>query len=578
MSHIDNYLTWLNNSQIDEETKEELRQIQNNTGEIEERFYKDLEFGTGGFRGIIGAGTNRMNKYTVRRATQGLADYIASKGSEGKNRGVVIAYDSRRMSREFSEEAALVLGANAIKAYLFNDLRATPQLSFAIRYLNCIAGIVITASHNPAEYNGYKVYWEDGGQITTNLAQAITESIDKVNAYLDILLVNREDAINKGLLVYLDEAVDDKYIEEVKKQSLRGDVVKKVADEFKVVYTPLHGTGNVPVRRVLREIGFNNVFVVPEQELPDPEFSTVVYPNPEDKKAFELAIDLAKKIDAHLILGTDPDCDRVGAVVKDKTGEYIILTGNQTGALLVEYVLSSLKENKRLPENGVIVKTIVTSELGTRIAENYGINMVNVLTGFKYIGEKIKEFEETGDRQFILGYEESYGYLAGTYARDKDAVVASMLICEMAAYYYSKGMTLYEALLELYDRYGYFAEDLKSITVQGKEGLEKIYVIMEQFRNRPPMSIADNKVVCFEDYKSQQRVYMNHSKDVEKIELPKANVVKFILENDGWMCLRPSGTEPKLKIYGGIKGNSWQEVRGILIESINYMENLIKDL
>ena len=577
MTHYRSYLTWLNNSYIDEGTKEDLRQIQDNEKEIEERFYKDLEFGTAGLRGIIGAGTNRMNKYTVRRATEGLADYIKSKGQEAKDRGVVIAYDSRRMSREFSEEAALVLGANGIKVYLFKDLRATPQLSFAIRYLNCIAGIVVTASHNPPEYNGYKVYWEDGAQIAADKAKAIIESIDKVNDLGSISVLEREDALNKGLLVYLDEDVDDKYIEEVKKQSLRGDIVKKAANDFKVVFTPLHGTGNVPVRRVLREIGFKNVFVVPEQELPDSEFSTVDYPNPEDKKAFELAIDLAKEKEAHLIIGTDPDCDRVGAVVKDRNGEYVLLTGNQTGALLVEYILNALQENKRLPGNGVIIKTIVTSEVGTSIAKDYGVEMLNVLTGFKYIGEKIKEFEETGDQRFLFGYEESYGYLAGTHARDKDAVVASMLICEMAAYYYSKGMTLYEALMELYHKYGYFIEGVRSITLKGKEGLEKIGNIMEYFRKNPPESIADSKILCLEDYEAQHRVYIDNSKSAEKIKLPKSNVIKFILENDGWICLRPSGTEPKLKIYGEFKGNSLKEGRDILTKSINWVETIINN-
>lgn len=573
-----NYLAWLENSYIDEDTKEELRQIKNNKKEIIERFYKNLEFGTGGLRGLLGAGTNRMNTYTVRRATQGLADYINSKGQEAKDRGVVIAYDSRRMSREFSEEAALVLGANGIKAYLFRNLHATPQLSFAIRYLHCIAGIVITASHNPAEYNGYKVYWEDGGQITTNLAQAITESIEKIIDYLSISVLTQEEAINQGLLVYLDEHVDDKYMEEVKHQSLRGDIVTKVTDEFKVVFTPLHGTGNIPVRRVLREIGFNHVFVVPEQELPDSEFPTVEYPNPEDKKAFTLAIDFAKAKGAHLIIGTDPDCDRVGVVVKDTHGEYILLTGNQTGTLLVEYILTALKETKSLPENGVIVKTIVTGEMGTSIAQDYGVDMINVLTGFKYIGEKIKEFEETGEKAFVFGFEESYGYLAGTYARDKDAVVASMLICEMAAYYYSKGMTLYEALMELYDKYGYFVEDIKSITVEGKEGLEKMNVIMEHFRNEPPERIADNRVVCLEDYQSQQRIYMDKSKARGIIRLPQANVIKFILENSGWVCLRPSGTEPKLKIYGGFKGTSLETGRDILNQFINWIENIIQNI
>ena len=406
-----------------------------------------------------------------------MADYIKSKSEDAKARGVVIAYDSRRMSREFAEEAASVLAGNGIKAYLFKDLRATPILSFAVRFLNCISGIVITASHNPAEYNGYKVYWEDGAQIAEEQAEAIIDSVARVTDFASIRTLDKDKAIDKGLLLYLDEKIDDVYIEEVKKQSLRGDAVRRVSDDFKVVFTPLHGTGNIPVRRVLEEIGFKNIFVVREQELPDPDFSTVVYPNPEDKEAFEPAIELAAKEDADLIIGTDPDCDRVGAVVKDNNGEYVVLTGNQTGALLVNYILGALKENENLPENGVIIKTIVTSEMGAHIAKEYGVETINTLTGFKYIGERIKWFEETGEKVFLFGYEESCGYLAGTYARDKDAVVASMLICEMAAYYYSKGMNLYDALIALYDRYGYFIEDVRSIFLGRQRRLEELPVL-----------------------------------------------------------------------------------------------------
>lgn len=557
------YLAWINSEEIDKATKNELMMLEGNEKEIEDRFFTELQFGTAGMRGIIGAGTNRMNIYTVRKATQGLADYINSQGQGA--RGVVIAYDSRRMSREFSEEAALVLAANGIKAYLFRSLRATPELSFAIRYLECIAGIVVTASHNPPEYNGYKVYWEDGAQIATEKAQAIIHSIDQVPGYGQVKPLSLTEALEKGLLVYLAEDVDDAYIKAVQEQSLRKELVAGLADDFKVVYTPLHGTGNIPVRRVLAEIGFKNVFVVPEQELPDSEFPTVDYPNPEDKKAFKLAIELAKAQDAQLILGTDPDCDRVGAVVKDKKGEYVVLTGNQTGALLVDYILKGLAEKGRLPENGVIIKTIVTSEMGAKIAQSYGVETLNTLTGFKYIGEKIKGFETKKDKVFLFGFEESYGYLAGTHARDKDAVVASLLICEMAAYYFAQGKNLYEALLDLYAEYGYFLEGLKSLTLTGKEGLEKIGTIMEHFRANPPEAIGELKVTTVEDYKLG-------------LTLPKADVLKFILEGEGWVALRPSGTEPKLKIYAGVKGRSLEESRKLLSATLDAMEKMINEI
>lgn len=580
-----NYNKWLNEPFFDEQTKKELELIKDNEKEIEDRFYKELEFGTAGLRGVIGAGTNRMNIYTVRKASQGLADYIKNNGelrteNEGLKEGFkcVIAYDSRRMSVEFAKTAALVLAANGITAYLFEGLRPTPELSFAVRYLKANAGIVITASHNPKEYNGYKVYWEDGAQIATEIAEGITKAISEVKDYSTINIMDEDVAIDKGLLIYLAEKIDDAYIEEVKKQSLREGIVKRVSDDFKVVFTPLHGTGNIPVRRVLGEIGFKNVFVVPEQERPDSEFSTVKYPNPEDKSAFKLAIELAREKDAHIIIGTDPDCDRVGAVVKDSSGEYIVLTGNQTGALLVNYILEGLKEKNELALNGVIIKTIVTSEMGANIAKHYGIESLNVLTGFKYIGEKIKEFEESKEKTFLFGYEESYGYLAGTYARDKDAVVASMLICEMAAYYYSKGMSLYDALIELYERHGYFLEDLRSITVTGKEGLEKIQYIMDYFRSNRLDSIANKKVLCLEDYHIQKRSYINETKAAEDIELPKSNVLKFILQDATWICLRPSGTEPKLKIYCGVKGNSLENSKEELMKAINWMEDKIKEI
>ncbi|MCK9267720.1 MAG: phospho-sugar mutase, partial [Alkaliphilus sp.] len=428
----------------------------------------------------------------------------------------------------------------------------------------------------PPEYNGYKVYWEDGAQIATDRAVAITDSIASIDDFGSIEILDKEEAQHGGLLVYLDEKIDNAYIEEVKKQSLRGDIVKKVTDDFRIVFTPLHGTGNIPVRRVLKEIGFNNVFVVPEQEMPDSEFSTVEYPNPEDKKAFKLAIELAKEKDAHLIIGTDPDCDRVGAIVKDKNEEYIILTGNQIGALLVNYILGTLDEKNKLPQNGVIIKTIVTSEMGPNIAERYNIETINTLTGFKYIGEKIKQFEKTGEKTFLFGYEESYGYLAGTHARDKDAVVGSMLICEMAAYYHSMGMNLYDAMMHLYDKYGYFLEDLKSITLEGKDGLKKMQGIMEHFRTDILKTIGDKKVLYIEDYESQKRICLDNSGDVEEIKLPRSNVIKFILEDEGWICLRPSGTEPKLKIYGGFKGDTMDKGREILTTTMNWIENKIK--
>lgn len=474
------------------------------------------------------------------------------------DRGVVIAYDSRHKSKEFSEEAALVLAENGIKAYVFDDLRPTPELSFAVRYLKGIAGIVITASHNPPAYNGYKVYWEDGAQIATKIAKEITEEIKNIHDYHKCHRMDREEALRGGLLNYIGKDIDDAYDKAVIGQSLRKEVIRQVGEDFKIVYTPLHGTGNLPVRRVLQTIGFQRVMVVPQQELPDPDFSTVNYPNPEEKAAFALAIDLAKKEKAHLIIGTDPDCDRVGAVVKNNEGEYVVLTGNQTGALLVEYILSTMEEQHRLPSNGVIIKTIVTSEMGATIAKNYGVDVFNTLTGFKYIGEKIKEYEERAEKTFIFGYEESYGYLSGTYARDKDAVVASMLISEMAAYYYSQGMSLYEALMKLYERYGYHLEDLKSITLEGKEGMEKIQTIMEDFRKNPPTEIGGYQVKILEDY-------------LEQDQLPKENVLKFLLEKNAWVALRPSGTEPKLKIYCGVVEDSLENCRiavNALIESI----------
>ena len=558
MQIMKEYEKWLSDPYFDSETRLELESIKDNKSEIEDRFYKELEFGTGGIRGKIGAGINRINKYTIRKATQGLANLIKKNGTEAVNRGVVIAHDPRHMSKEFTLEAALVLANNGIKSYVFNDLRPTPELSFAIRYLNAMAGIVITASHNPPEYNGYKVYWEDGAQMANKLTQEVSNEINKIDSLHGILPMEKEKALELGLLEYIGDEVDDAYIEAVKGQSLRPEVIEKLGRDFKIVYTPLHGTGNIPIRRVLKEIGFENVFVVPEQEKPDPEFSTVNYPNPEERAAFELSIELAMKENADLIIGTDPDCDRVGAVVKNMEGEYIVLTGNQTGALLVEYILSTLDEKDSLKEDGIVLKTIVTSEMGADIAKAYDITVLDTLTGFKYIGEKIKEFEKTGEHTFIFGYEESYGYLSGTYTRDKDAVVSSMLICEMAAYYKSRGLTLYEGLLELYEKYGYYLEDLKSITLEGRAGSEKIQSILNDLRENPPTHIGGYKIIKMEDFLKQDK-------------LPKANVLKLHIEGDSWMALRPSGTEPKLKIYCGVKDISLEKSRTKLDVLINAM-------
>ena len=558
MQIMKEYEKWLSDPYFDSETRLELESIKDNKSEIEDRFYKELEFGTGGIRGKIGAGINRINKYTIRKATQGLANLIKKNGTEAVNRGVVIAHDPRHMSKEFTLEAALVLANNGIKSYVFNDLRPTPELSFAIRYLNAMAGIVITASHNPPEYNGYKVYWEDGAQMANKLTQEVSNEINKIDSLHGILPMEKEKALELGLLEYIGDEVDDAYIEAVKGQSLRPEVIEKLGRDFKIVYTPLHGTGNIPIRRVLKEIGFENVFVVPEQEKPDPEFSTVNYPNPEERAAFELSIELAMKENADLIIGTDPDCDRVGAVVKNMEGEYIVLTGNQTGALLVEYILSTLDEKDNLKEDGIVIKTIVTSEMGADIAKAYDIAVLDTLTGFKYIGEKIKEFEKTGEHTFIFGYEESYGYLSGTYTRDKDAVVSSMLICEMAAYYKSRGLTLYEGLLELYEKYGYYLEDLKSITLEGRAGSEKIQSILNGLRENPPTHMGGYEIIKIEDFLKQDK-------------LPKANVLKLHIEGDSWMALRPSGTEPKLKIYCGVKDISLEKSRTKLDVLINAM-------
>ena len=561
MGYRETYESWLNNPYFDEATRAELQAIAGNEKEIEERFYMDLEFGTAGLRGVIGAGTNRMNIYTVRKATQGLANYICKVGAQAK--GVAIAYDSRHMSPEFADEAALCLAANGIKAYVFESLRPTPELSYAVRKLGCTAGINITASHNPPEYNGYKVYWEDGAQVMPEIANAITDEINSIEDYSKIPTITEE---NKNLVVMLGEEQDTAFIEAVKTQSIRKDVIEKVGKEFKIVYTPLCGTGNIPIKRALNEVGFENVLIVPEEEMPDPNFAGIEYPNPEEEKALTRGIALAKTSGSDLVIATDPDCDRVGVAVKTVSGEYALLTGNQIGGLLTNYIIEGLKENNKLREDSVLIKTIVTSEFGADIAKANNIDVLNVLTGFKFIGEKIKSFEETNKNTYLFGYEESYGYLVGTHARDKDGVVASLLIAEMAAYYYSKGMSLYEGLLELYKKYSFFKEKTISITLKGIEGLAKIQEIISYFRNTNIEAINDIKVVELKDYK-------------EGIDnLPKADVLKYFLEDESWIAVRPSGTEPKLKFYIAVKGKDEEEANAKLDGIKNSLDKILSNV
>ncbi|MBM7583082.1 phosphoglucomutase [Caldicoprobacter guelmensis] len=559
MDYKERYKLWMESPVIDKATKEELMAIAHDEKELEDRFYKDLEFGTGGLRGIIGAGSNRMNKYTVGRATQGLANYIKKQGQEAMNRGVVIAYDSRRMSKEFALETALVLNANGIKTYLYDELQPTPVLSFSVRELGAIAGVVITASHNPAAYNGYKVYWEDGGQVPPSRSEEIIKEVYAIERFEDIKTITREEAEARGLFHIIGENVLCRYIEKVKQLCINKELVKEVGKDLKIVYTPLHGTGNKPVRRVLQELGFKNVIVVPEQELPDPEFRTVKYPNPEEPEAFALAIELAKKHDADIIIGTDPDSDRLGVVVKDREGKYVVLTGNQLGALLVNYVLGSLQRAGKLPSNGAIIKTIVTSEMGREIANSYGIETVDTYTGFKFIGEKIKEFEERGDKVFLFGYEESYGYLAGDFVRDKDGVIASMLACEMAAYYKSRNMTLYDGLVELWERFGYYNETQESVYLEGKEGMERIKAIMEDFRANPPVDLGGVKVTIIKDYRELKAYHVEDNKILSIAMSQPADVLRYTLADGSWFAVRPSGTEPKIKFYFSTVGKSLKD-------------------
>jgi len=572
------YKFWVENDYFDAETKKELLSIKDNPKEIEERFYKDLEFGTGGLRGIIGAGTNRINIYTVRKASQGLADYIKSLGLQ--DRGIAIAYDSRYKSPEFALEAAKVFAGNGIKAFLFDELRPTPELSFTVRHLNAAAGVVITASHNPKEYNGYKVYGEDGGQLPVEASNKVISYINKIEDITQVKVMEKDEAIEKGLLRIIGKEIDDEYISKLKTLSLNPELAAEIGKTFKIVYTPLHGTGNKPVRRILDEIGFKNVLVVKEQELPDSEFSTVKSPNPEEREAFELAIELAKKENVDLIIGTDPDCDRVGIVVRNKEGEYVPLTGNQTGCLLLEYILSQKKQRGELPENGFVVKTIVTTELARAITDAYNVELVEVLTGFKFIGEKIKQLDEFGDKKYLFGFEESYGYLAGTFARDKDAVVASMLIAEMAAYYKSRGLTLYEGLMELLEKYGYTLEGITSFTLKGKDGVEKIKSAMKNLRENRVVKFGEYEAVAVRDYLTSER-YEVATGAKEKLTLVESDVLYYELKDKAWFCIRPSGTEPKIKIYYGVTEKSMdaakEKLKHLQDNVLSVIEPLLKD-
>lgn len=565
------YNEWLNNPVIDEESKKELLSLKGNDTEIEDRFYKDLEFGTAGLRGVIGIGTNRMNKYTVTKATQGLANYIVKQG--GQERGVAIAYDCRIMSKEFSEETALCLNANGIKTYRFEDLRPTPELSYAVRELGCIAGIVITASHNPPEYNGYKVYWEDGAQIVEPTDKEIITEVNNVTDFSTIKTMSKEEAVQKGLYNTIGKEIDDKYIAELKKLVVHEDAIKKMQKDIKIVYTPLHGTGNMPVQRILKEIGFENVYIVKEQEQPDGHFPTVSYPNPEDPKAFTLALELAKKVDADIILANDPDADRLGIYVKDtKTGEYIQFNGNMTGNLIAEYILSQKKATGTLPENGAIIKTIVSSNMTDAIANEYGVKLFATLTGFKNIAKIIRGFEQDHSYECVYSYEESYGCIIGTHARDKDGIVAVMTVCEAAAYYKMHGLTLWDQMNEMYKKYGYYKEKQMSITLKGIEGAEEIKKMMENMRNNPPKELAGLKVKSFGDYSKQEIIDENGNKT--STGLPKSNVLYFDLENNAWICVRPSGTEPKIKFYMGVCGNSMEDADN----ELNALENAVKEM
>ncbi|MBQ7934093.1 MAG: phospho-sugar mutase [Lachnospiraceae bacterium] len=554
MGYLEEYRFWLEDNYFDQNTKNELSAIADDEKEIEDRFYRELEFGTGGLRGVIGAGTNRMNIYTVRKATQGLANYILKQGTQAK--GVAISCDNRRMSPEFSQEAALCLAANGIKAYIFESLRPTPELSFAVRELGCTAGIMVTASHNPPEYNGYKVYWEDGAQITAPKDVEIIGEVQAIKDYHEVKTMDKDAAVAAGLYEVIGKEIDDKYMAQLKKQIIHPDVIAEMADDIKIVYTPLCGTGNLPVKRILAELGFKHVYVVPEQENPDPNFTTLEYPNPEDPKAFTYALRLAKEKDADIILATDPDADRLGVYAKDKaTGEYVAFTGNMSGMLLAEYVLREKAATGTMPENPAMVTTIVTTNMTFPISESYGVKLIEVLTGFKYIGEQIKWFEEKGTNNYVFGLEESYGCLVGTHARDKDAIVAVMSLCEVAAFCKKQGKTLWDMMIDLYEKYGYFKETQYTITLKGIDGSKQIAEIMNKLRENPPKAFGDWKVLKFRDYQTDRIVDMETGAETTT-GLPKSNVLYFELPDNCWCCARPSGTEPKIKFYMGVKGES----------------------
>ena len=559
MTVKEQYDFWCSNSYFDDATKAELKAIAKDENEINERFYKDLEFGTGGLRGIIGAGTNRMNVYTVRKATQGLANYIIKQGTQ--NKGVAIAYDSRRMSPEFADEAALCLNANGIKAYVFDALRPTPELSFALRTKGCTAGIVVTASHNPPEYNGYKVYWEDGAQVTAPKDKEIIDEVKAVTDYNMVKTMPKEEAVKAGLYIVIGKDIDDLYMEELKKQIIHPEIIKEVAKDLKIVYSPFHGTGNVPVRRILKELGFEHVYVVPEQELPDPDFTTLEYPNPEDPKAFTLALKLAREVKADVVLATDPDADRLGIYSYDtKTDDYVAFTGNMSGMLIAEYILRERTKLNIMPEKPALIKTIVTTNMADPIAEKYNVKLIEVLTGFKYIGEQIKWFEQNHTNNYVFGLEESYGCLAGTHARDKDAIVAVMCLCEVAAWCKKNGITLWDQMMNIYNEYGFFKEDLYTITLKGMDGSEKIKEMMTKLRNNPPKKLGDWDVVSFRDYDKDEVLDIKTGAK-KPTGLPKSNVLYFDLTDNAWCCARPSGTEPKIKFYMGVKGSNLDDAK-----------------
>ncbi len=563
---------WLNFDGLDQQLKDHLNKVKNDEKALEELFYKNLEFGTGGMRGEIGPGTNRMNIYTVRKASFGLAQYLLSKGEESAKRGVVISYDPRYKSSEFALEVAKTVGKLGIKAYLFKELRPTPELSFAVRHFGAAAGVMVTASHNPPEYNGYKVYGDDGGQLPPKEADELISYVNQVENELSLEVADEADLLENGLLQYIGEEVDDIYLDYVQKIQLNREVIEKVKNDFKIVFTPLHGTANKLIQKGLKMFGFQNVTVVKEQEHPDPNFSTVQSPNPEEHAAFELAIQYGKEINADILLGTDPDSDRLGVAVKNNQGEYIVLTGNQTGAIMLHYLLSQKKEKGNLPENGIVLKTIVTSEIGRAIAESFGLKTLDTLTGFKFIGEKIKEYKQTGEYKFQFGYEESYGYLIGDFVRDKDAIQAALFVTEVAAYYKNQGKSLYDALLEIFEEYGYFKESLESLTLKGKDGAEQIAKILEDFRENPPKEVAGKTIVAVEDYKTSIRKEFSNGK-LSPISLPKSNVLKYFLEDRSWFCVRPSGTEPKCKFYFSVVGQSLKDSE----EKVNRLQTAVME-